>query len=139
MELALLEANILEPRPHTTTCSLQCCKVSGQTTTKIGTQPHPSEDRLPKVILSSQPPQNAPLEMALPFRGTRPSPTHQRTGTSPSHQEACTRPWTNLTYEEADTRSKRNYNPAACGKETTNTESRQNEKTEKYVANEGTR
>ena len=109
--------------PHPTTCRLQHWNSSGQTTSKIGTQPDPSADRLPKVILSSQPPQNTPLNTALTTRGTRPSSTHQRAGTSPSHQEDCTSPWTNLTHQGADTRSKRNYDSAACRKETTNTES----------------
>ena len=77
-----------------------------------------------KVVLSSQPPLNTPLDMVLPTKGTRPSSTHQGAGTSPSHQEACTPGPTNLTYQEAeDTWSKRNYDPAAWGKETTNTES----------------
>ena len=53
---------------------------------KIGTQPHPLEDRLPKVFLSPQPPQNTALDMVLPIRGIRLSSTHQRAGTSPSHQ-----------------------------------------------------
>lgn len=29
--------------------------------------------------------------------------------------------WTSLNHQEADTRSKSNYDPVACGKETTNT------------------
>ena len=37
--------------------------------------------------------------------------------------------WTNFTHQEGDTRSKRNYDPAACRKETTNTVARQNETT----------
>ena len=60
--------------------------------------------------------------MALPITGTRPSSTHQRAGTSPSYEEAYTSPWTNLTHQGAETRSKRNYDLAACRKETTNTE-----------------
>ena len=94
---------------------------SCQTTSKTGTQPHPSSDRLPKVILSSQTPPNTQHDMALPIRGTRLSSTHQSTSTSPSNQEAYTSPWTNLTHQGADTINKRNYDPAACGKETTNT------------------
>ena len=71
---------------------------SCQTTGKTGTQPHPLAVRLPKVILSSQTPQNTPPGAALPIRGTRYSPTHQNTGTSRPHQEAYTSHWTNLTH-----------------------------------------
>ena len=108
---------------HPIAYRLQSWKVSGQTTSMIETHPHPTAGRLPKVILSSQLLQNIHLDTALPTRGTRPSSTHQREGTSPSHQEACKNPMTNLTQQGADTKSKRNYNPAACGKETTNTKS----------------
>ena len=94
---------------------------SHQTTSKTGTQPHPSADRLSKVILSSQIPQNTPPDMALPFRRKRLNSTHQSTGTSPSHQEAYTSPWTSLIHQGADNRSKRNYDPADCRRETVNT------------------
>ena len=92
-----------------------------QTTSKTGAQPHPSVDRLPKVVLSSQTPKNTPPEEALVFRGKRLNATHQTAGTRPSHQDAYTSPWTNLTHQGADKRSKRNYDPAACGKKTINT------------------
>ena len=59
----------------------------------------PIRNRLSKVILSSQPPQNTPLEMALPIRRKRPNFTHENTSTSPSHQETCTSPWINLIHE----------------------------------------
>ena len=42
--------------------------------------------------------------------------------TSPSHQEACTSLLDSLIHERADSRSKNNYNPAACGTKTTFTE-----------------
>ena len=93
---------------------------SCQTTSKTGTQTHPSADR-PKVILSSQTHQNTPPDVALPIRRTRSSSIHQSTGASPSHQEAYTSHWTNLTHQGADTRSKRNNDIEACGKETSKT------------------
>ena len=68
-----------------------------QTTSKTGTKHHPLTERLPKIILSSQTPINTPLDVTLPTRKTRSSPTHQNTGISPLHQEACTSHWTNLT------------------------------------------
>ena len=105
----------------------QCWNASGQTTSRIGTQPfyslHPIADRVPKATLSSQPPLNTQLDMTLPTRGTRPSSTHQWEGTNPSYQEGCTSLTIDLTHQRADTKSKRSYNPPACRKETTNTES----------------
>ena len=89
-------------------------------TIKTETQPHPSADRLHKLELSSQTPKTQHLTCSCP-RGKRFSSTHQSTGTSPSHQEAYTRPCINLTHQGEDNRSKRNYDPAACRKETINT------------------
>ena len=86
-----------------------------------GTQPHLIADRLLKVIQSSQTPQNLPPDAALLIRESRLSSIHQSIGTSPSHQETYIRPWTNLTYQGADTKRKRNYDPATCRKEVTNT------------------
>ena len=84
-------------------CSLQCWVASGQTTNKEGTQPHPSADKRIKVLLSS---------------------AHQRRTqlSSHSHQEACTSLLDSLIHQRADSRSKKNYNPAACGMKTTFTE-----------------
>ena len=71
---------------------------SWQTTSKTGTQSHPSADRLHKVVLNSQTPQKTPPDMALAIRRTRYSSTHQNAGTSPSHQEAYPRTRTKCTY-----------------------------------------
>ena len=76
-------------------------------------QPHP-------IILSSQTPQNTPLDLALLTRGEKLSFTHQSAGSSSSHQEAYSSLWTKLADHEADNRSKRNYNPAAFRKEIIN-------------------
>ena len=61
-----------------------------QKTSKTGTQSHPLAERLPKIILSSQTSQNTLPDIALPTRTTSSSPTHEKTGTSPFHQEAYT-------------------------------------------------
>ena len=61
-----------------------------QTTSKTGTQPHPRAQRLPKIIIRSQTPQNTPQDSVLPTRRARSSLIHQNTGTSPLHQEAYT-------------------------------------------------
>ena len=47
---------------------------------------------------------------------------YQRCYASPFHQEACTNPLHSLIHQRADSRSKKNYNPAACGTKTTFTE-----------------
>ena len=61
-----------------------------QTTRKTGTQPHPLAERLPKIIIRPQTPENTPPDVDLPTRKTRPSLIHQNTGTSPLHQEDYT-------------------------------------------------
>ena len=61
-----------------------------QTTSKTGTQTHPLTESLPKIIISSQTPQNTPPDVDLPTRKTRSSLIHQNTGTSPLHQESYT-------------------------------------------------
>ena len=61
-----------------------------QTTRKTGTQPHPLAERLPKIIIRTQTPQNTPPDVDLPTRKTRSSLIHQNTGTSPLHQEGYT-------------------------------------------------
>ena len=70
---------------HSMTSKQQC-----QTTSKTGKQPDPLTERLPKIILSSQTPQNTPLDTGQPTRKTRSSLNHQKTGTSLLHQEAYT-------------------------------------------------
>ena len=69
-----------------------------QTTSKKGTQPHPLAERLPKIIIRSQTPQNTALDVVLPNRKTRNSLIHQSTDTSPLHQEAYITHWANLTH-----------------------------------------
>ena len=61
-----------------------------QTTSKTGTQPHVLAKKLPKIIISTQTPQNTLPDVDLPTRKTRSSLIHQNTGTSPLYQEACT-------------------------------------------------
>ena len=81
-----------------------------QTKSKTGTQTHPSADRLPKVILSPQTPQNTPPDMALLIRGVRTSFNHKNTDTSPSNQKAYTSHWTKLVHW--------GYTPEARGNKT---------------------
>ena len=51
---------------------------------------HPLAERLPKIIIRSQTPQNTPLDVDLSTRKTRSSLIYQNTGTRPLHQEAYT-------------------------------------------------
>ena len=67
-----------------------------QKTSKTGIQLHPLAERLPKIIIRSQKPQNTPLDAVLPTRKTRSSLIHQNTGTSLLHQETCITHWPNL-------------------------------------------
>ena len=56
-----------------------------QTTSKTGTQTHALAERLAKILIRPQTPQNTPPDVDLPTRKTRSSPIHQNTGTSPLH------------------------------------------------------
>ena len=53
-----------------------------QTTSETGTQPHPLAERLPKIIIRSQTPQNTLLDVDLPTKKIRSSLIHQNTDTS---------------------------------------------------------
>ena len=101
-----------EAWPHLTTCSLQCWDALGQTTSREEHSAiYQSADRLYKVELRLQSPLNLSFDTALLTRWTSSSSTHQRAGISPSHQEACISPWTNLTHQVANKHHK-HYNPA---------------------------
>ena len=69
-----------------------------QTTSKTGTQPHPSAQRLPKSIIKPQTPQSTPPDVELHSRKTRSSLIHKNTGTSPLHQVAYKTHWSNLSH-----------------------------------------
>ena len=55
-----------------------------RTTSKTGTQTYPPADRLPKVILSPQTPQNTPPDEALPIRGKDGAPPTRTQAPVPS-------------------------------------------------------
>ena len=82
---------------QSTTSKLQCWTPHAKQLA-TGTQLHPSAERLPKIIIRSQTPQNTLLGVVLPNRKTRSSLIHQNTGTSPLHQEAYTTHRTNLSH-----------------------------------------
>ena len=57
----------------------------GQTTNQVGTEPHPSANRLPKNPPGTQPPLITPRDKAPPTKGIRISSTYQWAGTRSSH------------------------------------------------------
>ena len=103
---------------------LQSWVASGQTINREGTQPHPSVDKWIKVLLSSA--QQSKSQLYPP-----PLP--------PIRKLAHTRLLDSLVHQRADSRSKKNYNPAACGTKTTFKKDRQDQKAEGHVPDEGTR
>ena len=81
-----------------------------QTTSKTGKQPDSLAESQPKIIISSQTPQNTPPDAVLPTRKTRSSLMHQNKGTSPLHQEAYTTHWTNFSHWEQTRKTKGTMN-----------------------------
>ena len=105
--------------PNSMPTLLRCPRPSNN---RVGTQPYPSANRLPKVLPGTQLPLITHNNMAPPTRGTRLlHPSVVRYQSLPS---GCLRkPPVQLQPPGADTRSKGGYKPAACKKETTKTES----------------
>ena len=106
----------LNPRPGST--QLPAAPSAGRLTPnnkQDSNTNHPSAHRLPKVILSSQTHQNTPPDTALLIRGKRLSSIHQNAGTSPSHQEAYTRHWTNPTTRDREQKQEE-LRPCSLGK-----------------------
>ena len=108
-----------------------------QSASKTGTQHHPLAKKLPKIIVRSQTPRNTPPDMVLPTRKTRSNLIYQNTGTNPLHQESYTTHWTNLSHwgQTPKKRGTMNLQPAKRRYQTQYV--KQNEKTEKYAADEG--
>ena len=91
-----------------------------QTTSKTGTQTHPLAERLPKIMIRSQTPQNT----------TGCGPAHQKDKIQPHPPEhrpqspppgSLYNPLNQPKPLGADTKNNGNYEPAACEKETPNT------------------
>ena len=75
---------------HSTTSKLQCWTPHAKQVARQEHNPRPLAQRLPKIIIRSQTPQNTPPDVVLPTRRTRSNLIHQSTVTSPLHQEAYT-------------------------------------------------
>ena len=107
--------------PHPTACWFQHWDARGQKTNRVGTQLHPSADRLAKDFPSPKLTLDVPLDTALPTRGPRPNSTHQWAGTSQSCQEpaqtsrsaSCTR---------GKHKKQESYYPGHCRTESANTD-----------------
>ena len=114
----------------------QSWEAPGQTTNWLGTQLHPLADRLPKVLLDTQPPLITPDDTASLTRGTRLSSTHQGSLPSGSLQQV-----------PESTSPTRGQTPVAGGATALKSserrpqmqKARQNEKVVKYDPVEGTR
>ena len=74
---------------HSTTSKLQCWTPYAKQLQDRNTNP-PLAERLPKIIIRSQTPQNTPPDAVLPNRKTRASLIHENTDTSTLHQEDYT-------------------------------------------------
>ena len=85
--------------PPKSPARLQCWVASGKTANREGTQPHPSTVKWIKLLLSSAHQSNSQLY--------------------PPPQSFPSSLLDSLIYQRADSRSKKNYNPAACGTKTT--------------------
>ena len=123
-------------QPYPTDCRLHSWNASGQITSKKGTQPHPSAERLSKIILSAQPHQNRFPYVVLPTRGTRQlQPPEVRQQSLPPgilHKPL------NQPHQPGDRHQKQKELQShslqdGCSK------SEKNEMTEKYVVDEGAR
>ena len=99
----------------------QCREASSQTTIQVGSQPHPSVNRLPKDTPGTQPPLISHRDKAPPTRGIGISSTYQWAGISPSHQEACSKPPYQHQPQEGQTSEAREAttNSIVCKKVTT--------------------
>lgn len=107
-----------ETWPHTTSCRLQCWKASGQTTNRVRTQLHPSADVqscLGHKVSSKHTPG---CGLAHRRDKTQLHPPVGRHHFLPSG--SLCKPLDQLHPPGGDIRSTRDYNPAACRKETTN-------------------
>ena len=61
-------------------------------TNRVGIQPHPSANRLPKVLVGTQPPLTTPRDKASPTRGIRLSSTYHWADISSPTRKPATSP-----------------------------------------------
>ena len=113
----------------------RCCRPNN----KVGIQPHPSANKLPKILLDTQPLLITPRDKVPPSRGARLSSTCQWKGTSSSHQEACHKPLNQLHPQEQtpEARDATTLQPSERRPQTR--KARQNEEAVKYNPDEGIR
>ena len=66
-------------QPHPKACRCQCSETfqAKHLINWVGTQSHPSADRMPKTFLSPQPPLDTPLPSRKPAQASRLCPIHQ--------------------------------------------------------------
>ena len=115
---ALLDAPLFSPRSHPTASART---PQANQPTEQEHSPTQQQTACLKSWENSCPIKTVP-DTALPTRGTELISTHQWAKISPSHLEACTSLLNSLIYQEANSRSKKSYNPAACWMEAAITE-----------------
>ena len=110
---------------------------------RVGTEPHSSADRLPKVFPGIQLPLITPKDKAPPTRGTRLSSSHQWVDTSSSHQEARHKPLYQIHppggRHQKQERLQGYTTLQRAEKRCQMQKARQNEKVENHTPDEGTR
>ena len=94
---------------------------------------------MPKAIPNPETPQNLLLDTTLPFRETRFSSVDQNTGTSPPNDEPFTRHGSNPTHGRQIPQLRRTTTLQSSERRSKIQKMKQNEKAEKYPADEGTR
>ena len=83
---------------------------------KVGTQPYPLADKLPKVCQGTELPLITLSHMALPIRVKRISSSHQWAGTVPPIRKAATAPYISLHSVIGTHQQQGSYNPVTCKK-----------------------
>ena len=105
---------------HSTTSKLQCWTPYAKKTSKTGIQPHPLAERLPKVKISSQSPQNTLPDAILPTE-RQDSALFTRTQAPVPSTMKPTQPTKPNLATGGRQQNNRNYEPVVCEKETLNT------------------
>ena len=102
----------------------------------MGSEPHPSVNRLPKDPPGTQLPLISPRDKVPPTRETEISPTYQ--WAVPPIRKTTASPIPTSATRGADIRSKGGYNSTVCKKKTT-AKAYKNEKAENYNSDKGIR
>ena len=123
---------------HPKANKLQCPDAPSHFFNKTETQHCSLADSLPKAIPNPETPQNLLLDMTLPFSETISSSVDQNRGTSPPNQETFTRHGSNPTHGRQIPQLRKTMTLQSSERRSQTQQMKQNEKAEKYPADEGT-